>query len=126
MDSVLQMRASELCSSAKSQKTSHRLRGAIIQILPTEMKASGTCDYSQLFKKPPPNFAQLARYQPKRDVPKGSSPPTSVLSQAQNGDKMIMTQLAATQLSHRGIMSENEIVLKILRRPRLEQKGLLC
>lgn len=37
-----------------------------------------------------------------------------------------MTQLAATQLPHCSIMSENEIDLEILRRPGLEQKGLLC
>lgn len=43
-----------------------------------------------------------------------------------NRDKMIMTRLAFTRLSHRSIMSENEIDLKILHRPKLEQKGLLC
>lgn len=37
-----------------------------------------------------------------------------------------MTQLAAGQLSHCSVMSENEIDLKILPQPRLEQEGLLC
>lgn len=43
-----------------------------------------------------------------------------------NWDKMIMTPLAAIQLPHCSIMSENEIDLKILLWLGLDQKGLLC
>lgn len=43
-----------------------------------------------------------------------------------NGDKAIMTWMPLTQLSHHSVMCENEIDLKILHWPELEQKGLLC
>lgn len=126
LDCVLQMRVSELCSSAMSKDFTLSLQ-AIIQILLTEMKASGTCDDSEPFQKTSQNFAELAKYQPKpMSLCPQSFPPHLCSVPSPNGDKTIMTQLAATQLSHCSIMSENEIDLKILRRPRLEQKGLLC
>lgn len=50
LDCEFQMRASELCSSAMSKDFTLSLQ-AIIQILLTEMKASGTSDDSELFQQ---------------------------------------------------------------------------
>lgn len=127
LDCELQTRASELCSFAMSKDFTLSLQ-AIIQILLTKMKASGTCDDSEPFPK---DFIELYRIGKISTKKPTSLCPQSLLFHlwsvpSQNGDKTIMTRLAATQLSHCSIMSENEIDLKILRRPRLEQKGLLC
>lgn len=111
-------------SSALSKDFTMSLQ-AIIQIRLTKMKASVTCDDSVQLSKPSHTFADLAKNQPKTHVPKLSTTPL-LFRPMPNWVKTTMTQLAATQLSHCSIMSENEIDLKILRRPRLEQKGLLC
>lgn len=91
------------------------------------MKAAGSCDDSEPIKRLDKTLQNWQNInQNSRPCAPEASPLTSALSQAKMGTKTIMTQLAATQLSHCSIMSENEIDLKILRRPRLEQKGLLC
>lgn len=60
-------------------------RQAIIQILLTKMKASGTYGNSEPFQKTSENFAELAKYQP-NPSPK-AFPLTSALSQAKMGTR---------------------------------------
>lgn len=118
LDCELEMTAYTLCSSAMPKDFAPSLQ-AIVQILLTKMKASGTCDASELFQRASWNFTQLAKTSTKT--------PFLFLSPLHSPrPKTIMTQLAAGQLSHCSVMSENEIDLKILPQPRLEQKGLLC
>ncbi|CAB1415898.1 unnamed protein product [Pleuronectes platessa] len=86
---------------------------AIIQMLLAKMKASGTCNDSEPFQRTWQTWQKINQ----NTRPRGPGELSRPHLPAQNEDKTIMTRLAATQLSHCSIMSENEIDLKILRRP---------
>lgn len=124
LDCVLQMTASELCSSAMSKDFTLSPQGHYSH--PTDQDESlWNLWWLRAVPKAFTKLCRIGKISTKTHVPK-AFPPHLCSIPSQNGDKTIMTQLAATQLSHCSIMSENEIDLKILRRPGLEQKGLLC